>query len=83
MEKLWFPGFVLLFEAVVLVLFGTLVEYDDGGAPLVETDLNASGGVHTLASSRTTSQVYPCEYFVCLLRHTSYTYARFMEHPLL
>ena len=36
-ERLWFPGFILFLQAIMLVLFGVLVEYDEFGAP-VETD---------------------------------------------
>jgi len=56
-EKLLFPLFVLLFEVVFLVLFGTLVEYDEGGAP--HTALNSSARV--LQSSRITTKLYPCK----------------------
>ena len=35
LKELWFPLFLLLFEAAFLVLFGTLVEYDESGAPRI------------------------------------------------
>ena len=35
LKELWFPLFLLLFEVAFLVLFGTLVEYGESGAPRI------------------------------------------------
>ena len=50
MEKLWFPGFVLFLQALMLVLFGVLVEYDEFGSPVTEentTPPDSDGTIQT------------------------------------
>ena len=69
MEKLLFPGFLLGFEIIFLVLFGLLVTYDDRGAPdqeLRQARASASAGnsddfIRELESSLSTTKTYPCE----------------------
>ena len=56
LEKLMFPGFLLAFELVFLILFGLLVQYDDNGGPLV----NGSAPISQL-SQQNTIKVYPCK----------------------
>ena len=60
LEKLMFPGFLLVFQVVFLILFGLLVEYDDTGSSIATPSkgfVNASAG-----SQRNTTQVYPCKF---------------------
>ena len=52
-----FPGFLLVFQVVFLILFGLLVEYDDTGSPKPHGGLaSASAG-----SQQGTIKVYPCK----------------------
>jgi len=56
-EKLLFPGFLLAFEVIFLILFGLLVRYDDNGGPLI-----ANGStISQLSSQQNTIKVYPCK----------------------
>ena len=70
LEKLMFPGFLLAFEVVFIVLFGLLVRYDDRGDPVPETgtsiDIHDAGNGTTIdvatrgaESSRSTIKTYP------------------------
>lgn len=73
---LLFPVTVLAVEIVFFVLYGTLVEYDVGGAPGHEYQIalqlaNQSGEVNfdlaqdylqQLQSTRGTTKVYPCKF---------------------
>lgn len=57
LEKLMFPGFLLVFQVVFLIIFGLLVEYDDSGSPTPSGGLvSASAG-----SQQSTTKVYPCK----------------------
>ena len=38
LEKLWFPGFIVALQIVMLILFGTLVEYDELASPVTTND---------------------------------------------
>ncbi len=51
LEKLMFPGFLVAFEVLFVILYGLLVRYDDRGAadPLVTE------------SQESTIKTYPCE----------------------
>lgn len=51
LEKLMFPGFLVAFEVVFLILYGLLVRYDDRG----EADPLPS------ESQNSTIKSYPCE----------------------
>ena len=70
LQKLLFPGCLLSFEIVCIVLFGLLVEYDVGGQPGHELDVaelaNETGipedYLLQLVSTRSTTKVYPCKY---------------------
>ena len=66
------PGVLLVFELVILILFGLLVEYDEGGqaeheetvARLLANKTNSSNGddvILQLDSTRSTTKVYPCK----------------------
>ena len=46
-ERLWFPGFVLFLQAIMLVLFGVLVEYDEHGAPVENTVPDSDATIQT------------------------------------
>jgi ammonium transporter Rh len=74
LEKLLFPGTLLLFELIFFVIYGLLVDYSDGGSPDHEyqtaLDLanNSNGEIDTarardyllhLESTRSTTKVYP------------------------
>ena len=69
MERLLFPGFLLFFEIIFLVLFGLLVEYDESGSPehdLTEARKSAEVGdssnlIRNLESSLGTTKTYPCK----------------------
>ena len=41
LEKLMFPGFLLAFEVVFLILFGLLVRYDDNGGSVTDGSTTA------------------------------------------
>lgn len=49
-KELWFPLFLLLFEAAFLVLFGTLVEYGESGVPHIPTATSILGDGSAYAS---------------------------------
>lgn len=49
-KELWFPLFLFLFEAAFLVLFGTLVEYGDSGAPHIPAPASILGDGSAYAS---------------------------------
>lgn len=70
-KKLFFPGLLLTFELLILVLFALLVEYDEGGQPGHEAEVaaqlaNGSTGKEAddyllqLQSTISTTKVYPC-----------------------
>lgn len=59
LEKLMFPGFLLAFEVVFLILFGLLVDYDSTGIP----DPPRPQANQEAASAEFTQTVYPCEFF--------------------
>ena len=70
LQKLLFPGCLLSFEIVCIVLFGLLVEYDVGGQPGHELDVAEELANETgipedyllqLDSTRSTTKVYPCK----------------------
>jgi len=69
MERLLFPGFLLFFEIIFLVLYGFLVEYDNSGLPehdLSEARKSAEAGdsgslIRNLESSLATTKTYPCK----------------------
>ncbi len=54
LEKLMFPGFLMAFEVVFLILYALLVRYDDRGA----ADLPVAENQTSQAS---TIKTYPCE----------------------
>lgn len=54
LEKLVFPGFLLVFEIVFLILFGLLVEYDDRGDADPSSDTFRESG-------ESVRRTYPCE----------------------
>lgn len=54
LEKLMFPGFLLAFEVVFLILFGLLVRYDDNGGSVTD-------GSTAELSQQNTIKVYPCK----------------------
>ena len=72
-KKLWFPGLLLAIELIIIVLFGLLVEYDDGGRAGHEEEIaneiaNRTGlssaaeeFLLQLESTRSTTKVYPCK----------------------
>ena len=80
-KKLLFPGFVLLVEIIFFIIYGLLVEYDEGGLPGQEYEVamslaNTSNGINgqraqdyllRLQSTRSTTKVYPCEYHRLLI----------------
>ena len=55
-ERLWLPSFVLFLQAVMLVLFGVLVEYDEFGAPVTKPPSTNE------TSSENIQSFYPREY---------------------
>lgn len=59
-EKYLLPGFLLVFQAIFILLYGLLVRYDDTGAP--HTNVTAAKTISGLDSSRSTLKVYPCKY---------------------
>ena len=71
-KKLYFPGLLLAFELLIIILFALLVEYDEGGQPGHEETVaaqlagNQSTGKEAddyllqLQSTRSTTKVYPC-----------------------
>ena len=75
LEKLLFPGFLLLVEIIFFIIYGLLVEYDEGGSPGHEYEValslaNTSDGINIqraqdyllqLQSTRSTTKLYPCE----------------------
>lgn len=75
-EKLIFPGTMLVVELILIVIFGLLVDYDDGGSPGHEYEVaiglaNRSGRLDTalaedyilrLESTKKATKVYPCEW---------------------
>ena len=75
LEKLIFPAFLLVVEVIFFVIYGLLVEYDDGGSPSHEYEValslaNTSDGINVqraqdyllqLQSTRSTTKLYPCE----------------------
>lgn len=64
-EKLLFPGFLLAFEVIFLILFGLLVRYDDNGGPLI-----ANGSmISQLSSQQNTIKVYPCKPATLFIMH--------------
>ena len=76
LEKLLLPGVMLLVELILIVIFGLLVEYDDGGSAGHEYEVavelaNRSGHfdpvlaqdyILRLESTRTATKVYPCKF---------------------
>ena len=58
-ERLWFPGFVLFLQVIMLILFGVLVEYDEFGAPV-------ESGPDPPQSDQTIQTFYPRE--SCIFR---------------
>ncbi len=70
-KKLWFPGVLFVFELFILILFGLLVEYNDGGqagheetvAILLTNKTDSSNDDVTLQLDSTLSitKVYPCK----------------------
>ena len=74
-KRLLFPGFLLFVEIIFFVIYGLLVEYDEGGLPGQEYEVamslaNTSNGINVqraqdyllrLQSTRSTTKVYPCE----------------------
>ncbi len=70
LEKLIFPLFLFVFEAIFLVIYGLLVRYDEAGAPhqdLVaarqhtETGGTADEFTRNLQSSLSITKTYPCK----------------------
>ncbi len=65
LEKLLFPGFLIFFEAIILVLFGLLVDYDESGSPdqeiLVARNHTAGDYVRELESTLSTTKTYSCK----------------------
>ena len=71
-KKLYFPGLLLAFELLIIIIFALLVEYDEGGQPGHEETVaaqlagNQSTGKEAddylleLQSTRSTTKVYPC-----------------------
>ena len=57
MEKLWLPSFILILQAIMLILFGVLVEYEDTAAPVDST-------VHS--SDEEIATFYPCTLMIVL-----------------
>ena len=41
LEKVWFPAFIVSLQILMLILFGTLVEYDDVASPVTTNDSSA------------------------------------------
>ena len=68
-------GFLLIVEIIFFVIYGMLVEYDEGGLPGQEYEealslANTSDGINVqraqdyllrLQSTRSTTKLYPCE----------------------
>lgn len=59
-EKYLLPVFLLVFQAVFILLYGLLVRYDDTGNP--HTNVTAAKAISGLESSKSTLKVYPCKY---------------------
>lgn len=57
LERLMFPGFLLVFQVVFLILFGLLVEYDETGSPTPSEGLASASAV----TQQGTIKVYPCK----------------------
>jgi len=51
LEKLWFPAFIVSQQILMLILFGTLVEYDDLASPVTTNNSaaipNSDGDMQT------------------------------------
>ena len=74
-KTLLFPGFLLFVEIIFFIIYGLLVEYDEGGLPGQEYEValslaNTSNGINVqsaqdyllrLQSTRSTTKVYPCK----------------------
>lgn len=79
MEKMLFPCFLLIFEAVFLVLYGLLVKYDDLGAPVIgNATASSTGEGHFSAATAGVVSVYPCK-LLELLRHFSLVFSDSMK----
>lgn len=70
LEKLLLPAFLVLFEVVFIIVYGLVVDYDEGGSPdheqevalqLLQNNATAEEYVLKLASTRGTTKFYPCE----------------------
>lgn len=70
LEKLLLPGFLILFELVFIIVYGLVVDYDEGGSPdhneeltlqLLKNNATAEEYLLSLASTRGTTKVYPCK----------------------
>ena len=72
LEKLLLPAFLILFEVVFIIVYGLVVDYDEGGSPDHELEValqllqnsssvSAEEYVLSLASTRGTTKVYPCK----------------------
>lgn len=58
MEKMLFPGFLLIFEVVFLVLFGLLVKYEELAEPVINNSTEAG---HLSAAGVSIVSTYPCK----------------------
>ena len=70
LEKLLLPGFLILFELVFLIVYGLIVDYDEGGSPdheqevalqLLQNNASSDEYLASLASTSGTTKVYPCK----------------------
>ena len=65
MEKMLFPGFLLIFEVVFLILYGVLVKYDEPASPVLATPTvgnttSANGeGEHLSSATVSVISTYP------------------------
>ena len=56
-EKLWLPSFIVFLQAIMLILFGVLVDYEDTAAPVDSTVHGSDGEIATF---------YPCTLMIVL-----------------
>ena len=83
LDRFIFPGFLLAFEIIFLILFGLLVEYDTRGLPdqeLVLAEELAERGeavdfIRVLESSQSVIRTYPRE---CILVGYFFFYYRYL-----